>query len=328
MANGQDGLFHDVAFGLDYVWLDGGVVHGGTPDGGRTLSFTATDALHAAVAEAILRSPWPLRGAELRWLRSLLEMGHAAFARSSGLLPAKLASLEADLAGELDREADGTIRRLVATLLRLDPTLVAAPAPQPGGAERCIVARHEPGAGRWTAVFEDVPSEEDRVVGLAEASDDPLVRSLLALLRSHEASARRANDLLAADLSLLRAGPSEMGFTMEAAGRAVAILAGQMATWLRGHGAQNYTETEFSHYEAPFTVTVQRRTGTTPHQFRQEAEAKAAVLEAALLGAARALGGDAIPTFDAALADASDPVGGGAATPAWVDRLREELGRA
>ncbi|MCD2461950.1 hypothetical protein MBT42_00055 [Streptomyces sp. MBT42] len=62
------------------------------------------------------------------------------------------------------------------------------------------------------------------------------------------------------------------------------IYVAAMRSVLDGHGAENYVETEFSapsvamdlrHGPDPrdsYTVTIQRRTGTTPHQFRERAE--------------------------------------------------------
>lgn len=77
------------------------------------------------------------------------------------------------------------------------------------------------------------------------------------------------------DLRLLRMGPSgNKGYVIEITGRTVAAIAGHLAAWLRAHEAENYTETEFTHYETPFTVTVQRNNGQTPHQLRRKAEAE------------------------------------------------------
>ena len=77
------------------------------------------------------------------------------------------------------------------------------------------------------------------------------------------------------DLRLLRMGPSgDRGYVIEITGRTVAAIAGHLAAWLREHEAENYTETEFTHYETPFTVTVQRNNGQTPHQLRRKAEAE------------------------------------------------------
>ncbi|MFJ5294499.1 hypothetical protein [Streptomyces sp. NPDC088348] len=64
------------------------------------------------------------------------------------------------------------------------------------------------------------------------------------------------------------------------------IFVASMRGVLDGYGAENYVETEMSapsvsmdlrHGPDPrdsYTVTIQRRTGTTPHQFRERAEAR------------------------------------------------------
>ncbi|MFD4855089.1 hypothetical protein [Streptomyces atratus] len=55
----------------------------------------------------------------------------------------------------------------------------------------------------------------------------------------------------------------------------VRIFAAGMRGCLDGHGASNYVEMEMTDGATgdAFTVTVQRRNGMTPHQFRQQAEA-------------------------------------------------------
>ena len=111
--------------------------------------------------------------------------------------------------------------------------------------------------------------------------------ALEALVAELTAENERVGKLLTADLSLLRMGPSELGFTLDAAGRAVAIIAGHLATWLEAHHAENYTETAFEQIDISggarsYTLTVQRGEGKSPHQLRKEAEARATTAEAAL----------------------------------------------
>lgn len=61
----------------------------------------------------------------------------------------------------------------------------------------------------------------------------------------------------------------------------VRIFAAGMRGVLDGHGASNYVEMEMTDGATGqgYTVTVQRRECPTPHQFRQQAEAKVAELE-------------------------------------------------
>lgn len=68
------------------------------------------------------------------------------------------------------------------------------------------------------------------------------------------------------------------------------VFVASMRGILDGYGAENYVETEMTapsismdlrHGPDPrdsYTVTIQRRTGTTPHQFRERAEARIAAL--------------------------------------------------
>ncbi|MEV8101019.1 hypothetical protein [Streptomyces sp. NPDC088135] len=64
----------------------------------------------------------------------------------------------------------------------------------------------------------------------------------------------------------------------------VRIFAAGMRGVLDGHGASNYVEMEMTDGATgdAFTVTVQRRSNPTPHQFRQQAEARVVELEETL----------------------------------------------
>ncbi|MFJ3283342.1 hypothetical protein [Streptomyces halstedii] len=64
----------------------------------------------------------------------------------------------------------------------------------------------------------------------------------------------------------------------------VQIFAAGMRGVLDGHGASNYVEMEMTDGQTGqgYTVTVQRRECPTPHQFRQQAEARVAELESQL----------------------------------------------
>lgn len=140
-----------------------------------------------------------------------------------------------------------------------------------------------------TAADASAPGDEANLERIAaERADDPDIALLISALRAQGSAMDVLEARLTADLSLLRAGDAGLGFELQAAGRAVAIMAGQLACWMRGHGAENYTETSFSlgHHEAPYVVTVQRRDRPTPHEFRLRAEARSARL-AALLEEAR-----------------------------------------
>ncbi|MFB6813076.1 hypothetical protein ACFCV8_00815 [Streptomyces sp. NPDC056347] len=86
----------------------------------------------------------------------------------------------------------------------------------------------------------------------------------------------------------------------------VRIFAAGMRGCLDGHGASNYVEMEMTDGATgdAFTVTVQRRECPTPHQFRQQAEARAEQLAAELeetraaLAVARQILGTTNPTTE------------------------------
>ena len=100
-----------------------------------------------------------------------------------------------------------------------------------------------------------------------------------------------------ADGTLLRGLNIENGVAtleMEPAREILLTLVASMRTMLDSHGAENYLETEIT---APsvsldladgqnphdaYTVTIQRRYRPTPHEFRQQAEARVTELEAEL----------------------------------------------
>jgi len=79
--------------------------------------------------------------------------------------------------------------------------------------------------------------------------------------------------------------------SLEPAREILLTLVASMRTMLDSHGAENYLETEITtpsvaldlqdgqNPRDSYTVTIQRRHGRTPHQFRQQAEARVAELE-------------------------------------------------
>ncbi|MFF7527293.1 hypothetical protein [Streptomyces pseudovenezuelae] len=90
---------------------------------------------------------------------------------------------------------------------------------------------------------------------------------------------------------------------LEPATEMLKLFVATMRGVLHGYGAENYVETEM---QAPsvsmdlrdsdtpydsYTVTIQRREGTTPHQFRQQAEARVAELETQMANARKLVDG-------------------------------------
>ena len=95
-------------------------------------------------------------------------------------------------------------------------------------------------------------------------------------------------------LKALTVKDGEVCLDLEPATEMLKVFVATMRGVLHGYGAENYVETEM---QAPalsmdlrdsdtpydsYTVTIQRREGTTPHQFRIQAEARVAELEAEL----------------------------------------------
>jgi len=120
------------------------------------------------------------------------------------------------------------------------------------------------------------------------------VQTEKALLAAELEAARKDNERLAAiaegrlgDARLLKAGPDgQGGFSFDLSGGPVQFIAEYLAQFLgKGEegGLRNYAEIEVHHGEiGPMTLTLQRRAGKTPHQFRQEAEDREATLQARL----------------------------------------------
>lgn len=68
------------ACGLDYVYLSNGFAVRETRHG-KGIAVHDAEALHAAIARAVITSPRPLRGQEVRFLRSLLRLSQDGLAR-------------------------------------------------------------------------------------------------------------------------------------------------------------------------------------------------------------------------------------------------------
>ena len=98
--------FHYTECGLDYVYLVNGYEVHDTPYG-RAVSIDDADGLHRAIAEYIVTSPHGMRGQELRFLRSMLDVSQAALGEIVGVSRATIARWEgapdAPISGSADR---------------------------------------------------------------------------------------------------------------------------------------------------------------------------------------------------------------------------------
>lgn len=99
-----------------------------------------------------------------------------------------------------------------------------------------------------------------------------------------------AQDKLA-DTRLVSAGGRGGGFGFDFAGGPIPYITEYLVQFLGcrdGSTPSNYAEIEVNHSEfGALTLTLQKRAGKTPHQFRVEAEARAADAEAKLAALSR-----------------------------------------
>jgi len=97
-----------------------------------------------------------------------------------------------------------------------------------------------------------------------------------------------AEDRLA-DTRLVSAGPQGSGFAFDFRGGPIPYITEYLFQMLGARTEEpmsNYAEIEVFHNEfGPMTLTLQRRTGKTPHQLRQEAEERARIAEEKLAAA-------------------------------------------
>lgn len=76
-------LYHYEDCGLDRVYLANGYTISVTPYG-EAISISDVDGLHRAIGRAIVQSPKPIDGAELRFLRKCLDMSQKELAALMG----------------------------------------------------------------------------------------------------------------------------------------------------------------------------------------------------------------------------------------------------
>jgi DNA-binding transcriptional regulator YiaG len=107
--------FHYWQSGLDYVYLISGVELY-TRDGEEFYKIQEVDKLHAFLADKIVTSPNPLRGMELRFLRSLLGMSQAALAGSVGRTRDVIVKAENKPHDKINGQTDRLIRFIYASM--------------------------------------------------------------------------------------------------------------------------------------------------------------------------------------------------------------------
>jgi DNA-binding transcriptional regulator YiaG len=99
--------------GLDYVYLLNGYTIHKTPHG-EGVSIKEGRQLHEAIARNIVSSPYPLRGQEVRFLRSLLRLSQEGLARALRHKRGSVARWEADPNKRIPAAADTSLRMFYA----------------------------------------------------------------------------------------------------------------------------------------------------------------------------------------------------------------------
>jgi DNA-binding transcriptional regulator YiaG len=94
IAVNHHGMHHYTNCGLDYVWLVNGFEYVETPQG-RGVRIHDLDGLLKAIADRVISSPARLRGQEVRFLRSMLDLSQDGFARVLGQTRPSVARREA-----------------------------------------------------------------------------------------------------------------------------------------------------------------------------------------------------------------------------------------
>ena len=101
--------FHYKDSGLDYIYLQNGFAIHDTPYG-RGIAIEDADGLHKAIAAEIVSSPRALRGQEVRFLRSQLDMSQASLADVLGLRRLQITRWEAARDRSIPSSADRALR--------------------------------------------------------------------------------------------------------------------------------------------------------------------------------------------------------------------------
>ena len=143
---------HYTECGLDDVYLVNGFAVHETPYG-RGVAVTDADALHEAIARAIVASTRPLRGQELRFLRAMLGLSQAALGARLGTSRATVARWEGRPREPLPGTADRALRLYyaISTGDRALPRALAKRLATIGTVPGAPLPRFEETAAGWTA---------------------------------------------------------------------------------------------------------------------------------------------------------------------------------
>lgn len=109
--------YHYTECGLDYVCLLNGFQIHETPYG-RGVAIQHADSLHKAIALVVISSPHALRGQEVRFLRSLLDVSQAGLGDILGTSRATIARWEAAAHQAIPGGSDRALRMFYALKVR------------------------------------------------------------------------------------------------------------------------------------------------------------------------------------------------------------------
>jgi len=105
----QGKLYHYVESGLDWVYLKSGYTIRQTPYGSG-LSIQNADGLYAVIVHEIVTRPFPIRGQELRFLRSFLDMSQDNLGKIVGVGRVQIARYEGKRTEAITASVDHALR--------------------------------------------------------------------------------------------------------------------------------------------------------------------------------------------------------------------------
>jgi DNA-binding transcriptional regulator YiaG len=119
----RENMYRYTECGLDYVYLKNGYTVHKTPYG-KGVSIQDADDLHETIARSVITTLPKLRGQEVRFLRSLLDLSQTGLARVLQTTRASVARWEADRGKPIPGPADSALRMFYALKAGGDQTAI------------------------------------------------------------------------------------------------------------------------------------------------------------------------------------------------------------
>ena len=113
MKTTTDALYHYTDSGLDWVYLADGFQWHDTPYG-RGMSVSDADGLHSLLLRDIMTSPHPIRGQELRFVRSMLDLSQDGIGKIMGVKRLAVTRMEGHRSKPISPSADRALRLYLA----------------------------------------------------------------------------------------------------------------------------------------------------------------------------------------------------------------------